>query len=123
MADVTIDTTSVSLNGNSDFAGSISLIAGSAINVVAPCYISSDGKLYPASASGSVCDGFAGKTYVSGQAATVFGKGMIFSASASSLTPGQNLYLSTTAGALATTATNSQAAIARAISTTDIIVL
>lgn len=121
MSDLT-KITDASFDMNSKVAGVITLVAGSAINSVAPCYINSDGKIYMAAASGSVCDGFSAKAVSSGQPVTIFGQGAIFSF-AESLTPGAKFYLSTTAGSVATTATNSQSAIAKAIDTVNIIVL
>jgi hypothetical protein len=104
------------------------LLAGEALDVAAPCYIKgSDGKVYmsngTAVAEAAKVDGFTPQSYAIGQAVSLFGPGARF-AYATGMTPGQNLFLAATAGRLDTAATiGGTVIIARACSSTDIIVM
>jgi hypothetical protein len=102
-----------------------SLIAGETLDPVAPCYIkASDGRVYmsngTAANEAAKVDGFTARRTLAGEAVTLFGVGTRFRYGAA-LTPGQNLYLGTTAGVLSDTATTGGTAIiARAITANDI---
>ena len=103
------------------------LIAGEDLDVAAPCYIKSDGKVYMADGSLAnalaVVAGFTPRAVTSGQPVTLFGVGARFRYG-SGLTPGALFYLSGTAGALADAAeTGHPTALAQAINSTDIRVL
>lgn len=109
------------------FAPQISgdLIAGAAIDAVAPCYIkAADGKVYMSNAAAADevagFDGFSPKAYVAGAAVTLFGVGARFQYG-TGLTPGAKYFIGATAGRLDTVATVGDAVgVARAINATDI---
>lgn len=104
------------------------LVAGEDIAVGAPCYIkAADGKIYnsngTAANEAAKVDGFSPRNAKAGQALTLYGRGTRFGWS-TGLTPGQPLYLGTTAGGLDTAATvGGTVPIARAINDTDIRVI
>lgn len=110
------------------FAPQISgLLAGEALDAVAPCYIHSDGKIYMSNGTAddaeAKVDGFTPRAAASGQPITIYGEGTRFNYG-SSLTPGATYYLGATNGRLDGAATTGDAAgIARAVSATDIVVL
>jgi glyoxylase-like metal-dependent hydrolase (beta-lactamase superfamily II) len=100
------------------------LVAGETIGRCAPCYIKSDGTA--CQSNGTAADAkaiFAGicpRGATAGQPVTLFGVGARFRYG-TGLTPGAILYLSATAGALATTASTGDAVgVAQCIDTTDI---
>lgn len=101
------------------------LIAGEALDAVAPCYIkNSDGKVYMSNGTAATepagFDGFTPKAYSAGEAVTLFGIGARFSYS-TGLTPGAKLFIAATAGRLDTAASIGDAVgIARAVNATDI---
>lgn len=102
------------------------LIAGAAIDVCAPCYVASDGKVYMSNgtavnaAAGFL--GFAAKACPAGQAVTLFGAGTRMRYG-TGLTPGANYFLDTTAGRLNDVATTGGTyVVAKAVDTTDIVV-
>ncbi len=103
------------------------LYAGEDLAAVAPCYIkASDGLVYMSdgSASDEVAKfvGFTARATKSGQPVTLFGFPTRFKYS-SGLTPGAIFYISTTTGALGTTAsTGDSKGTAMAVSATDIVV-
>jgi hypothetical protein len=84
------------------------LVAGEALLAGAPCYVKSDGAVWmsngTAANAAAAIHGFTPKAYAVGQAVSLFGKGAKFEY-ASGMTPGQYLYLGTTAGRLDTAAT------------------
>ena len=100
------------------------LIAGEDIDVAAPCYINSDGKVYMADATAAdakaVLAGFAPRAAKNGQPVTLYGAGTRFRYG-SSLTPGAKLYLGATKGRLDDGPTTGDAAgVAQVITATDI---
>jgi hypothetical protein len=112
------------------------LFAGEDISAVSPCYISASGTVLmskQAQKTGTVTDfiGVSPKSYKSGEAITLFGKGARFSY-ATGLTAGVPLFTSASAGyldttALTTTVTGSaviaDAPVAVCINTTDILIV
>lgn len=102
------------------------LIAGEALEAMAPCYIkAADGKVYQSNGTAlneaAKFDGITAKAYKIGQAVTLFGAGVRGRYSAGTLTPGTDLFIGTVAGSLADAATTGGVrAIARAITATDI---
>jgi hypothetical protein len=104
------------------------LLAGEALDPGAACYIKgSDGKVYQSNGTAAneaaKVDGFTAKARAIGQAVSLYGPGARFNY-ATGMTPGQNLYLGTTAGRLDTApTTGGTVIIARACSSTDIIVM
>lgn len=102
------------------------LYAGQDLSPVAPCYIAAaDGRVYmstgAAANEAAKFDGFTAKSYRAGQPVTLYGAGAMFRYSAGTLTPGQDLYVGTAAGALDTAATTGGTVpVARAINSTDI---
>lgn len=101
------------------------LVAGEALALAAPCYIkAADGLVYQSNGTAATepakCDGFAARAVSIGQPVTLVGLGARFRYS-TGMTPGQNLFISATAGALDTAATTGGVnVIARAINATDI---
>lgn len=104
------------------------LVAGEVLDAVAPCYIkSSDGKLYMSNgtAANEAAEfvGFTPHARVAGEPCTVFGLGARFSYG-TGLTPGDKYFIGATAGRLDTAATTGgTVAIARAVTSTDIVVI
>lgn len=127
-ADVGIDTSTAMYAPQLSGGETADLLAGETLDPGAPCYIkSSDGKVYQSNGTAAneaaKVDGFTAKARVAGQAVTLFGPGVRFNYG-TGMTIGQNLFLATTAGRLDTAATTGGTAIiARAISTTDIVVM
>lgn len=103
------------------------LVAGEALDAIAPCYIkSSDGKVYMSNATGtgeaSEVAGFTMKAYASGGAVTLYGVGAR-AKYGSSLTPGDILYVGATAGRLDDSATTGdQIGVAMCIDDEDIVI-
>jgi hypothetical protein len=101
------------------------LIAGEALDAVAPCYIkSSDSKVYMSNgtAANEAAEfiGFTPRAVGIGQPVTVFGVGARFSYG-TGLTPGDKYYIGATAGRLDAAATTGDAVgVAQAITSTDI---
>ncbi len=120
-----------SLDGSTgQFADQISgLLCGEDIAAGDACCIKSDGLIYKA--DGSAADqlakfaGLAPKAAKSGEPLTLYGPGARFGYdSEAGLTPGVPLFVSVTAGALADAAsTGGTAPVAKAISTTDIVII
>lgn len=111
------------------FAGQITgLVAGEALDVAAPCYIkSSDGKVYMSNgtAANEAAEfvGFTPRAAVAGEPITLFHIGARFRYG-SGLTPGDKYFLGATAGRLDTAATTGgTVALARAVTSTDIVVI
>jgi hypothetical protein len=104
------------------------LIAGEALDVVAPCYIkSSDGLVYMSNATSAneaaEVVGFTPRAVAIGQPVTLFGIGARFRYG-TGLTPGNVLYLGATAGRLDTAATTGDAfGYAVVITATDIVII
>lgn len=104
------------------------LVAGEALDALAPCYIkSSDGLVYMSNATGtgeaSEVAGFTMKAYASGAAVTLYGPGVRAHYAASGLTPGDILYVGATAGRLDSAPTaGDQVGVAQCISATDIVI-
>lgn len=101
------------------------LYAGADLDVAAPCYIKSDGKVYMADGSASAAaasvHGFTPRAVKSGQPVTLLGAGTRFKYADSGLTPGAVLYLGATAGRLDTAAsTGDSVGVAFAIDATHI---
>lgn len=104
------------------------LVAGEALDVVAPCYIkTSDGKVYMS--NGTAADeaaeivGFTPRAVAIGEPVTLFGAGARFSYG-TGLSPGAIYYIGATAGRLDDTATTGDAVgVAQAITATDIRVI
>lgn len=102
------------------------LKAGEDIDIAAPCYVKSDGKVYmsngtSADAAAKVC-GFSARAAKSGQPVTLFGAGARFKYG-SGLTPGALYYVGATKGRLDAAATTGDAVgTAFAVTATDIIV-
>lgn len=100
------------------------LVAASDIDVAAPCYITSAGKVAMCDATAAnelaVLAGFAPRAAKTGQPITLYGAGTRFRYG-SGLTPGAYYYLGATAGRLddAATTGNDQP-VAQAVSATDI---
>lgn len=88
-------------------------IANADIDIAAPCYIMSTGKI--AMANGTAADalarvvGFSVRKALAGEPVTLHGEGSIFHYSDTDLTPGAVLYLGATAGRLDTAATTGDA--------------
>lgn len=109
------------------FAGQISgdLYAGEALGAVAPCYIkAADGKVYQSNGTAATepakFDGFTPCAYAAGDAVALYNVGARFQYGAG-LTPGTDLYVAATAGALDTAATTGGVRpVARVINDTDI---
>jgi hypothetical protein len=101
------------------------LVAGEALLACAPCYIkASDGKVYQSNGTSAneaaKFDGMTPRAVAIGQPVTLFGVGAKFEYS-TGMTPGANLFIATTAGRLADTATTGDAVgVARAITATVI---
>lgn len=129
MADVTRASTAHVDASTAQFAPQLSggLIAGEALDAVAPCYIkASDGKVYmsngTAANAAAKVDGFTPVSYAAGEPCTLYGPGTRFGYG-TGLTRATPLYLSTTAGRLSDAATTGgTVAIAKVITTTDIVV-
>ncbi len=101
------------------------IFAGETLPIASPCYIKSDGKAYLCNGTAAdakvVVDGWTGKEYRTGEPVALLGRGMRYHYSDGALTPGQGLYLGTTAGTLDTAATiGGTAVVARAINTKDV---
>ncbi|MCP5101018.1 MAG: hypothetical protein GY943_36165 [Chloroflexi bacterium] len=102
------------------------LVAGEALDIIAPCYIKgADGLVYmsdgTAANEAANVDGFTPRSYKIGEPVTLIGKGMKAKYSDGLLTPGQRLYVGATAGRLDTAATTGDAAgVAKAINDSDI---
>jgi hypothetical protein len=102
------------------------LIAGEAIDPVAPCRIdASDGMVYmsngTAADANARVDGFSARKAAAGQPVTLLGHGTRFRYAASGLTPGARLYVGATAGRLDDGATTGDAVgVAKVINATDI---
>jgi hypothetical protein len=105
------------------------LLAGEALDVVAPCYIkSSDGLVYMSNGTSAneaaEVVGFTPRAVAIGQPVTLFGPGSRFKYSDSLLTPGDMYYLGVTAGRLDTAATTGDAfGYAIALTATDILIV
>jgi len=105
------------------------LLAGEALDVVAPCYIkSSDGLVYmsdgTAANEAAEVIGFTPRAVPIGQPVTLFGPFTRFKYSDSLLTPGDMLYLGATAGRLDTAASTGDAfGYAIALTATDIMIV
>jgi hypothetical protein len=103
------------------------LIAGEALDAVAPCYIKiSDGKVYMSNGTAATepakVHGFTARSYGIGQPVTLFGPGARLRLADSGLAIGA-LYVGATAGRLDTAATTGDATgVAFAINATDIVV-
>lgn len=101
------------------------LIAGEALAVCAPCYISTvDGLVYQSNGAAANAaakfDGITARAVRVGEPVTLFGVGTRFRLANGTLTPGSDLFLGTTAGNFDTAATTGgTVAIARTINTTD----
>jgi hypothetical protein len=127
MALVTRSTTA-SMDANQFEQVSAGLLAGEALDLVAPCYIkSSDGLVYMSNATAADEEaevvGFTARAVASGQPVTLFGPGSRFKYG-SSLTPGNILYLGATNGRLDDAATVGDTfGYARVESATDIVVI
>ncbi len=111
------------------FAPQISgLVAGEAIDALAPCYVkASDGKVYmsngTADDAAAKVDGFSAQAAAAGQGVTLFGEGTRMRY-ATGLTIAALYYLGTTAGRLDTAATTGgTVALAKAISATDVVII
>jgi hypothetical protein len=92
------------------FAPQVSgLVAGEALDVSAPCYIHTDGKVYMADATAADAKakvaGWTPKAYNLGEVVTLFGIGAKYHYSDGLLTPGQILYVGATKGRLDAAAT------------------
>ncbi len=104
------------------------LIAGEALDVVAPCYIkSSDGKVYMTNATSAneaaEVAGFTPRAVGIGQPVTLFGVGTRFGYG-TGLTPGNILYAAATAGRLDTAGTTGDAfGVAQVVTSTDIVII
>lgn len=105
------------------------LVAGEALDAVAPCYIkSSDGKVYMSNGTAATepaeIVGFTPRAVPAvDQPVTLFGAGARFSYG-TGLTPGDKYYIGATAGRLDTAATTGDAVgVAQAITATDIRVI
>jgi hypothetical protein len=104
------------------------LYAGEALDAAAPCYIkTSDGKVYMSNGTAAnEAAEFVGMTphsRLAGEAVTLFGLGARFRYG-SGLSPGQLLYIFTTAGTLGDAATTGGVnPIARVITDTDIVII
>lgn len=95
------------------------LFAGEALDKADACYIANDEKVYQATASGGLFNGFTNVAVASGQPVTLFGFGAIYDYG-DELTPGDSYYLSATPGALAT---SGSVKVAKAISESEIFVV
>lgn len=102
------------------------LVAGEALDVLAPCCLKSDGLVYmsngTAADAAAKMDGITPRAYASGDTnVTLLGKGTKFRYAASGLTPGAVYYMGATAGRFDTAATTGDAVgLAKAISATDL---
>jgi len=102
------------------------LVAGEALTALAPCYVSTDGKVYQATGAAANAAakvrGFTPKAYGIGAAVSLFGTGCRAEYGVG-MTPGADLYLGATAGRLDTAATTGGTApIAWAINATEIMI-
>jgi hypothetical protein len=117
-ANVSIDTMTAQFSPQ--IAG---LYAGEDLLEAAPCYVESDGLVYMSYTSGSANDarvhGWTPRVTKSGEPVTLFGPGTRFRYS-TGLTPGNPLYLGTTAGRLDLTDTGD--VVAFIVTATDIVV-
>ncbi|MBC8076960.1 MAG: hypothetical protein H7Y32_12860 [Chloroflexales bacterium] len=101
------------------------LLAGEALDALAPCYIkASDGKVYmsngTAADEAAEFDGFTPRAYSAAEAVTLFGIGTRMRY-ATGLTPGATYFIAATAGRLDTAATTGDAVgVARSINATTI---
>jgi hypothetical protein len=127
MALITRSTTA-SLDANQAEQVSAGLLAGEALDLVAPCYIkSSDGLVYMSNATAADEEaevvGFTARAVAIGQPVTLFGPGSRFKYG-SGLTPGNILYLAATNGRLDDAATVGDTfGYARVESATDIVII
>jgi len=127
MALITRSTTA-SIDANQAVQVSAGLLAGEALDLVAPCYIkSSDGLVYMSNATAADEEaevvGFTARAVASGQPVTLFGPGSRFKYG-SALTPGNILYLGATNGRLDDAATVGDTfGYARVESATDIVII
>lgn len=102
------------------------LVAGAAIDVLAPCVLKADGLVYMCNATAADADaqfdGFAPRAYAAGDSnITLIGIGLKMRYAASGLVPGAKLFLGATAGRLDTAATTGDSVgVAKCISATDI---
>jgi hypothetical protein len=123
---VTVET--ISAAHANQIPASIGLKAGAALDAAAPCYIrASDGAVFMSNGTtgneAAKVDGFTGKAYASGEAVTLWGRGVIFEYGAS-LTIGATYYVGATAGRLDDAATpGDSVGVARAITTKHIRVI
>lgn len=107
---------------------SLGLVAGEALDPLAPCYIkASDNKVYmsngTAANEAAELDGWTGKSYAAGEPVTLWGRGVIFEYG-TGLTPGATYYIGTTKGRLDTATTTGDAVgVARSINATHIRVI
>ena len=102
------------------------LYAGENLNVAAPCYIGTDGKVYQSSGAAAgaaaLVRGWTAKQYNSGEPVTLFLDGR-FKYSDGTLTPGARYYVDTAAGGLNDAATvGGTVPVAFAVSAYDIFV-
>lgn len=104
MADVTKSALASMDSSSGMFAPQVTgnLYAGEALAVAAPCYIkAADGKVYMSNGTAvneaAEFDGFTPRAYSSGEAVALFGVGARFRYG-TGLTPGQDLFISATAG-------------------------
>lgn len=102
-----------------------SLYAGEALDAIAPCRIHSDGLVYMSNGTAANIeariDGWTPRSYLVGEAVTLFGRGVRAKYSDGLLTPGAILYLDTVDGRLNDTATTGDAVgVAKAINADDI---
>lgn len=127
MALITRSTTA-SLDKNQAVQASAGLLAGEALDLVAPCYIkSSDGLVYMSNATAADEEaevvGFTARAVSIGQPVTLFGPGTRFSYG-TGLTPGDVLFLGATNGRLDSAATvGDTIGYARVESATDIVIV
>ncbi|MGB1301547.1 MAG: hypothetical protein ACPG5O_10060 [Pseudoalteromonas tetraodonis] len=84
------------------------LVAGEALDALAPCYVKSDGKVYMSNGTSNnaaaKCHGFTPTAYASGAPVSLYGPGTR-AEYGSGLTPGAPLYVGATAGRLDASAT------------------
>ena len=123
-ADASIDAVSASvssqISGGPNGQGG-ALIAGEALDAVAPCYIkASDGKVYMSNGTSAneaaSIDGFTAKSRAAGQTVTLHGVGTVAYYADGGLTPGDRFFIGATAGRLDDGATTGDAVgVAKAI--------
>lgn len=123
-ADASIDPVSAStapqISGGPNGQGG-ALIAGEALDALAPCYIkASDGLVYMSNGTSAneaaSIDGFTAKARAAGQTVTLHGEGTVAYYSDGALTPGDRFYIGATAGRLDDAATTGDAVgVAKAI--------